>query len=90
MGNIQEVRYYERTGHSVGHGFLEYFDAHGGLEVFGYPLTEEQQETIGGWTGTVQWFERARLEYHPELDIRLPKVQGGRVGAELLVLRTQN
>ena len=37
------------------------------LALFGMPLGEPQQETIeGGRTVLVQWFERARFEYHPE------------------------
>jgi hypothetical protein len=30
------------------------------------PVSEPQQETIEGQTVLVQWFERARFEYHPE------------------------
>lgn len=55
--------YFDETGHNVRHGFLKYFNARGGLAAFGLPLTEEFVE--GG--RTVQYFERARFEYHPEL-----------------------
>ena len=55
--------YFEETGHNVRHGFLKYFNARGGLAAFGLPLTEEFVE--GG--RVVQYFERARFEYHPEL-----------------------
>ncbi len=57
-----EVTYYEATGHNLGFGFRRFFDAFGGLDIFGYPRTEELQE--GGFT--VQYFQRARFEYHPE------------------------
>lgn len=53
--------YFPETGHSLSHGFLSYWLTHGGVEQFGYPLTEEFQQ--GGTT--VQYFERALLEYHP-------------------------
>ncbi len=55
--------YFEETGHNVVFGFKEYFQSRGGLRAFGFPLTEELRE--GGLT--VQYFERARFEYHPEL-----------------------
>ena len=42
--------------------------AHGGLAQQGYPLTDEFQEPnkLDGQTYTVQYFERAIFEYHPE------------------------
>jgi N-acetylmuramoyl-L-alanine amidase len=57
-----EVVYVEATGHNLGFAFRHFFDAHGGLDLFGYPRTEELTE--GGYT--VQYFQRARFEYHPE------------------------
>jgi hypothetical protein len=47
----------------VRHGFLKYFSARGGVAAFGLPLTEEVVQN----GRTVQYFERARFEYHPEL-----------------------
>ena len=55
--------YFDETGHNVRHGFLKYFNARGGETAFGMPLTEEFVEN----GRTVQYFERARFEYHPEL-----------------------
>ena len=55
--------YIPETGHSLATPFLEYWSNHGGLELFGYPISEA--ETQNGLY--VQWFERARMEYHPEL-----------------------
>src|SRR5436190_13210843 len=54
--------YFRETGHYVAGGFKQYFDANGRIDAFGYPITEELVED--GWT--VQYFQRARLEYHPE------------------------
>src|SRR5690242_9006967 len=54
--------FYPQTKHSVSFGFKQFFDSRGSLEVFGYPTTEEVRED--GWT--VQYFQRARFEYHPE------------------------
>ena len=55
--------YSDETGHNVRHGFLKYFNARGGVTAFGLPLTEEFFEN----GRVVQYFERARFEYHPEL-----------------------
>lgn len=54
-------QYFPQTGHYVIGGFLDFFNCHGGLAVFGYPITDEFSE--GGMT--VQYFERARFEWHP-------------------------
>ncbi|MGI8586379.1 MAG: S8 family serine peptidase [Chloroflexia bacterium] len=54
--------YFPLTGHLLGGSFLVYWQAHGGLPIFGYPISEEFQEN--GYT--VQYFERNRFEYHPE------------------------
>jgi len=60
--------YFEPTGHSLGGSFLAYWNRYGGLPIFGYPLSEEFQERNdqNGQVYTVQYFERARFEYHPE------------------------
>jgi hypothetical protein len=46
--------------------FARYWEKNGGLEQFGYPITPEVVEQQGNQTYTVQYTERARLEYHPE------------------------
>lgn len=56
------------TGHSLSFGFKQFWEQHGGLATFGYPISEEFSE-LNADTGevyTVQYFERARFEYHPE------------------------
>ncbi len=62
--------YFAETGHNLGDGFLAYWQANGGLAQFGYPLTEVIEQRLDPSTGPatyrVQYFERARLEYHPE------------------------
>ena len=59
---------FRETGKSVGGAFRDYWESNGGLFRFGYPLTEEFQErsTGDGKSYLVQYFERARFEYHPE------------------------
>ena len=73
------VRYYEVTGHNLAHGFRHFFDTRGGLDLFGYPRTEEIVEN--GWT--VQYFQRARFEYHPEHAGTPYEVQLGLLGEAL-------
>jgi hypothetical protein len=59
-------RYFGETRHMMCEPFLSYWEQNGGLERFGYPISETQEETLGDWTGTVQYFERRRMEHHPE------------------------
>jgi hypothetical protein len=60
--------YFPQTGHNLGGEFLKYWRARGGLASFGYPISEELREVnqADGKAYTVQYFERARLEFHPE------------------------
>lgn len=55
-------RYYAETGHTLHPNFVAFFDAYGGVDIFGYPITEYLPEN-GRF---VQYFQRARLEYHPD------------------------
>jgi hypothetical protein len=67
VGAKPGARFFPETGHNIGGGFLAYWTANGGLPQFGYPITEEIAETLeDGKSYTVQYFERARFEYHPE------------------------
>lgn len=78
--------YFKETGHTLAYGFKSYWEAHGGLPVFGYPLTEEFDEfnLETGQKYTVQYFERACLEYHPELKGTPYEVEAGLLGKELM------
>lgn len=81
--------YFSETGYYVSdlpHGFLSYWEKNGGLPVFGYPISGEIQETNPdtGQTLTVQYFERARFEYHPENAGTPYAVELGRFGDEVL------
>jgi hypothetical protein len=61
------ARFFPETGHNVEGSFLDYWTANGGLPQFGYPISEEFDETLeDGKSYTVQYFERARFEHHPE------------------------
>lgn len=73
--------YFPETGHSLRFGFRDFWLKHGGLPIFGYPISEEFDEVSpdDGKLYTVQYFERAKFEYHPE-DPKQP-VKLARLGA---------
>ena len=63
----QDGFYFTETGHYVPGRFFGFWNANGGLRQFGYPISEAFEETLeDGRAYRVQYFERARLEYHPE------------------------
>ncbi len=74
----QAEKYYFETGHTVRGEFLDYFNAHGGLSIFGYPITEEF--VLNG--RTVQYFQKARLELLPDKPVG-QRIQLGALGEEL-------
>lgn len=80
-------RFFAETGFTLSGAFMRYWNANGGLEMFGYPISAERYE-LGedGKRYLVQWFERARFEYHPEN--RAPyDVLLGRLGINVLTQR---
>ena len=73
--------WYPETGHYLGWSFRDFWAGNGGLPVFGFPLTEEFEE--GDFT--VQFTERQRFEWHPDLAGTPYEVLLGRLGDELLL-----
>ncbi|MEO7913173.1 MAG: YbaY family lipoprotein [Roseiflexaceae bacterium] len=78
-----------------GSGFLSYWSANGlefdrargkssaeSLALFGLPLTEPMTMTLEGQPFLVQWFERARFEWHPD-NTAAYRVLLGRLGVEV-------
>ena len=76
-------RCFAETGFCMGGRIRQFWEQNGGLPVFGYPITPQQSEQIEGHSVTAQWFERARLELHPQ-NPRPYDVQLGRLGADLI------
>jgi sortase (surface protein transpeptidase) len=76
-------RCFRETGYCIAGRIREYWEQNGGLPVFGFPITPEQDERVEGRAARAQWFERARFELHPEnappYDVLL-----GRLGADRL------
>ena len=60
--NYPACRFFPKTKHQVCYAFLDFFDENGGQAQFGNPLSD-----IVKFRGRlVQYFEYARLEWHPE------------------------
>ena len=61
-------RSFPETGKTVQGRFLQYWTANGGLAQQGFPISSEMQEVsdTDGKAYTVQYFERAVFEAHPE------------------------
>ena len=87
IGYVFIQRYFPETRHNVDGEILNYFRATGAIQVYGYPLTEEywEPDVAGGTAGRmVQYFQRARLEYHEESRGTRDEVQLGPIGDEAL------
>ena len=78
--DYQECKYFAETGQYVCDEFLAYFNAHGGLEIFGYPRSQSFFDTALG--RKVQYFQRARFEMYSE-NPEPYRVQQGLLGDEL-------
>jgi polysaccharide biosynthesis protein PslG len=76
--------YFPETGHSVSFGFKYYWENNGGIQRFGFPVSQEFPEVspTDGKTYTVQYFERARFEYHPEFKLTPYETEMGLLGSE--------
>ena len=63
-GSIQ----FRETGKRLGGKFLDYWQRNGGLPQQGFPISDEFTEVseLDGKSYTVQYFERAVFELHPE------------------------
>jgi hypothetical protein len=87
--NSADCTYYAATGHNLCAGFQAYWEKYGGLAVYGYPISEEQQETNldTGQTYTVQYFQRARFEWHPGEWPERFDVELGRLGAQVFAMK---
>lgn len=72
----ERAHYFDETGHSVSGPILDFFEANGGIAIFGYPIVEPFEDADGM---VVQYFQRARFV----LDPRAKVVRLGDLGREL-------
>ncbi len=83
QAQTDEPRCFSETGYCISGRIRSYWEAQGGLRVFGLPIGPQVDVPIEGRTITLQRFERNRLELHPAnkapYDVLL-----GRLGADRL------
>ncbi len=100
-GDAAAAHYAPETGHAIAKEFVEYYRTHGldlgqngvsaaeSLALFGYPLSEPRVETnSSGDRVLTQYFERARLEVHPDKP-KEHRILQGRVGDEVQEAKEQ-
>ncbi len=89
VADSEDLRFFSLTGHTLQGEFLDYWQSHGGLERFGYPRTEVfiEYDPFVGESFAVQYFERARFEFHPEYAGTHSEVLLGHVGRWALTER---
>jgi polysaccharide biosynthesis protein PslG len=87
---FDDTIWFPETGHTLSGIFLEYWLANGDVQSFGYPLSEPTLEPgiYDGVTRLVQYFERARLEHHPDKAGTEFEILLGHLGVEYLQTRT--
>ncbi len=76
--------FFGETRHSLCEPFRSFWKANGGVARMGFPISEPLREEIEGQQYTVQYYERRRVEVHPELP-GSPLLMG-LLGRELLAL----
>jgi hypothetical protein len=78
QGTQASCEFFPETGNSICNGFYRYWQANGGLRIFGLPITGEFTEN----GMTVQYTQRARFEWHPGSDPAQWDVELGQLGTE--------
>ncbi|GIV97089.1 MAG: hypothetical protein KatS3mg057_1746 [Herpetosiphonaceae bacterium] len=87
VANPGDGTWFPETGHTLRNSpapFRDFWQRYGGLAVFGYPISEQFQEKNFD-TGEVYWvqyFERQRMEWHPDEPDPSYRVLLGRLGAQ--------
>ncbi len=76
-------RCFPETGQCVSGPFLDYWRANGRIDGMGYPLCESYKPDEDT---EIQWFERARVEWHRDLP-EGRRIVLGNIGTEALRLR---
>jgi hypothetical protein len=84
-----DQRCFTETSQCISGRIREFWEQNGGLPVFGFPTTAQHEEAVEGKNFQVQWFERNRLELHPE-NARPYDVLLGRLGVVRLEQQNRN
>lgn len=88
LDNEQVVFTLNSRGISTPRKFFNFWESNGGPSIFGYPITPVLIDTDAtGRQIAVQYFEKARLEYHHQLAGTVYEVQVSRLGALVFARR---
>ena len=68
VNSTADLNFFPAVNHTLSGPFLKFWQSHGGLAIFGYPISEafDEVSSTDGQIYRVQYFERNRFEYHPE------------------------
>jgi len=69
LGQLPGERCFDEVEECITGRIRQYWEQNGGLPVFGFPITPQQEEMIEGKPYQIQWFQRNRLELHPKIPI---------------------
>lgn len=59
---LSACQYFSQSGYQICYAFLDYYNKNGGIQQFGYPISEVELQD----GRMVQYFQRARFEWHPD------------------------
>jgi uncharacterized protein with LGFP repeats len=80
------MRYFAETKHGVTDRFLQFWNQVDGMITLGFPISDQVQEMLPDkQVYTVQYFERGRIEYHPQQAGTPFEMQIGLVGRALFL-----
>jgi hypothetical protein len=85
--NSATARYFPSTHHTLRGDLLRFWQQHGGIAVFGAPISEVVRDENRGGSGRrdqMQYFENARLERHPENKDPRHAIEVGALGEQWL------
>ncbi len=74
--------FFPQTGASLSSPYRDFWEQHGGVGTFGYPISTPQDVSNANPPYQVQWFERARMEYHPDRAGQPDAITLGSIGTE--------
>ena len=73
-------QYFTNTDHDLSGPYLTFWQNHYGGQILGGPISQPYSISIAGTTVEVQYFERGRLEHHPELAGQASEIQISKLG----------